>query len=843
MENPSARSRREFIKGTSLGIGAVLAYPAWAANGGSDQRLLVGVRSACRRLASLGWRKMLLDATGGELDLMASDLAKELQKPLTMINRSMDGFGDFNLMGTRAIEPGRPDSSLLYHAFASPTVVADGSGTALRGFPTIAEIDALENYIYGVRPPTMEDLRKMAGGNRLGMVVYAPHYRNVPMSVHGKHAELCFSRTGISRLGNRKPIYDARARNFVAVDEASPFDFHVIPRRFVAYLAVQLPGASPNYGPQDPLADDDQRKFWVPIHKLFSGRECIAGMNLRVNLSCGLRNDELASLCRTLNLFGMKNVWSGDHLEEFPFTIKDEKIGSISKRPEFGPGVLEPKANPITEPAHYKGRKLTIPVDGRLTSKTVNIQASSLQLLPPYTATEAGYMDDAGQGMQRPAPEYLNIRHRVLPNGEIENLNLRPDLQETLRKGGYDALLYTDGAGDGWVKASCPQLEGVVDDNMAGYCTVGLPDFFPKITQRELLRWLRNEVPEAIRGALFPIHPLALSQTRIAGNVNHPAPFSLYDTTITAIVTQSSPSRGPVQKANGPWRIEKVGLPDGSPGLFDPGWDTSQSIYYLDDRDPTKTYADKDRPTMKFLSGHGLGSPFIEDAKLCAALGNYWPGVSPDSGRQYQPDKRINEIEYPYPTNAPLTDEEIGIAPLANGTYMPWDGVRGPKAGVLDGKTVATYSDFKRVDYIDLLGTMTAALTSKIDTSEYKARIMAMAAVYWALGIRDPDFQGADRVKKIIRAKANWAVLSFQSIADNDSGFAEARSRVAGAGLPAGRRYSFHLYRWGKEMRDPKDMRLVHVEMLEQANAYVVGTTVILRRGNGPWSIDTSMPT
>ena len=79
MKNQLDRSRREFIKATSLGVGAVLAYPAWAASGGANPRLLVGVKAACRRLAGLGWRKMLLDATGGELDLMASDLAKDEQ--------------------------------------------------------------------------------------------------------------------------------------------------------------------------------------------------------------------------------------------------------------------------------------------------------------------------------------------------------------------------------------------------------------------------------------------------------------------------------------------------------------------------------------------------------------------------------------------------------------------------------------------------------------------------------------------------------------------------------------------------------------------------------------------
>ena len=197
---------------------------------------------------------------------------------------------------------------------------------------------------------------------------------------------------------------------------------------------------------------------------------------------------------------------------------------------------------------------------------------------------------------------------------------------------------------------------------------------------------------------------------------------------------------------------------------------------------------------------------------------------------QYQPDKRTNGIEYPYPSNAPLTDEEIGSAPLPDGSYMPWDGVRGPQAATIDGKPVAVYMDIRRVDYIDRMGTMTAALTSRIDAPEYKSRIMAMASVYWALGIHDPDFKGENRVNKIVRAKAAWAVLSFRSISADDKGLAEAKKQVPGAAMPKGRAYSFHVYRWGKERQDPADMTKVHVEMLEQARAFVVGTTVLIRQ-------------
>jgi len=422
-------TRRQFLQFTALGIGAFAIVRSPLALAHSTGSLVDFVSEARDRLAPLGWREILLDVTGGEFDLASDDLAAELVKPLGRIDRNYPGFGDFALSGTRAIEPGNPDRSVLYHAFASPTVVADRQNRPLGGFPTLAEIEAVENYVYGAEPPTLDQLRERAGGRRLGIVVFAPQYQNAPMSVHGRHAELCFSRSGIARLGTVAPLYDPRMRGFISVDETRPFDFRVMPRRFAPYLAVEMDGASPTFGPQDPKAGDDELTFWVPIHKLFGGPECIDGLDLEVTLERGLRNDGLAQFSRFLTMNGLDDNWRGEHLENFPFVIKDERIGSLSTRPGFGEGVLEPLPNPLVTPAQYDGRLLTFPVDGAYTSDPANLQLSSMQVLPIEGEMRAPrFMADAARDTQRPAPEYINIRHRVLPNGQIENLNLRPDM-------------------------------------------------------------------------------------------------------------------------------------------------------------------------------------------------------------------------------------------------------------------------------------------------------------------------------------------------------------------------------------------------------------------------------
>jgi hypothetical protein len=248
-------------------------------------------------------------------------------------------------------------------------------------------------------------------------------------------------------------------------------------------------------------------------------------------------------------------------------------------------------------------------------------------------------------------------------------------------------------------------------------------------------------------------------------------------------------------------------------------------------------FNDPNRKLEKFMVGYALGSPFIEDAKLCAALGSYWPGVAPDATRTFQPDKMISGISYPWPSIVPLTDQEIGSAPIASGAFMPWDGVRGPSMRKVGDRWMAAYTDALRTDYIDLLGTMTAALTARIDTAEYQARIMAMEAVYWALGIHDTL-----PLNETLRAKAAWAVLSFRHAAADETELAEAERATRGR-LSGSPRYRFHVYRWGKQIPDPDDMRTVLVEMRDQVILYVNASTVLLRRETGPWTIGTSLPT
>ena len=157
--------------------------------------------------------------------------------------------------------------------------------------------------------------------------------------------------------------------------------------------------------------------------------------------------------------------------------------------------------------------------------------------------SEPDYFDDAAQETRRPAPQYINARHAV-ENGHMVNLNDSPDLMGILARGDFDALHYVDTSGDGWVIAECPSCSKgagkhrrILHGRHAG--------LFPKRDAARLMLWWQRDVPEPLRAALWAIPPYALSQTRIAADVELPVGFSIRDDTVTAIVSQPEASAIP----------------------------------------------------------------------------------------------------------------------------------------------------------------------------------------------------------------------------------------------------------------------------------------------------------
>ena len=790
--------------------------------------LIDDVRATCDALAEHGWRDLLLQVTGGGFDMLSPNLADALAAPQATIDRSVAGFEDFARLGTRAIEPMLPALSLLYHALASP-LVNSSDGVALTAFPTPVQIESVENYVYGAVPRALETL---LNGDDTAIVVFALEYRPAAHTPHRRHADLCFSRTGVARVGTTEPLYDAPTRQWPILDESNPFAFRPRPVRYAPFVASARPGVHGQF-PDRFVAGDDAREFWVPMHKLFDGDECIGGLNIELEWSVGHVNEKLRRFHLTMNSQGYDMGWNGDALNQSPFTFADG-IATLSTDPSLGQGYIMPAVHDtLVERASFNGTPLAmlIPPDlkpAHSPSRVLEKYYSGLEVSPfgpmPIASINQSLRP---QGLAHPAPEILNARHKVLSDGTEQNLNELPDIQAIIAAGGYSARHFVDFTGDGWVGVTCEALVPHLPQTRAAYSLVCGPDFFPHCDQLQLMEWAAT-LPSDISHGLWAVLPRALSDSRYPPNQTldpasgfaAPNGPGLSDNTVTAIVCSPIPDDQPVGEWPDDSALVQSTLPDGASGVFDPGWDITTDA--LTDTDASQLY----------LAAYGLGTPFVEDVKICAALATYWPGVAPDAARTFQP------IRF-WPTVSPLTDEEIGSV-----GDMPWDGVPGP---VRIGDVVE-YTDIDYADYADtaLAGKFTAALTAKIDFPEYTRRVWSMACVYFALGIKlapppdpsQPPNSLFQRMQDFLLAKAQWTLLSFQALTANDPG-ALAAAASAGVTLQPGPVYGGTVYQRGADNPGPT-FNLRHVEVVEERAFYTDPRTMLMSADGMTWQATTN---
>lgn len=721
--------------------------------------LIDEVKAICNRLAASGWDALL--AQHG-LNIAATNLADELSRKLTNIKRSAKGFEDFALEGERGIEPGHPARSLLYHAFASPNVLTGVDGSDLKEFPTLEELDTIENYVYGVKPPTLDELRARTQNAPLAIAVFSSEYRPATQTCHKKHADLVFARTGVSRIGTEEPLYDLRRRGFLPFVEGEPFAIRVSPARFSVYIAAQVSGDEARFCPmrfqKTGAVTDKDRKFWQPVHKLFPGPECLSGIqNLEVNLEAHHVNEKL----RRIHMVLRKNFDTGvnpQDLDKPPF-IFTEGIAELHTKPQSGMGLLIPVPHAaLVEAAQFQGKALSfiVPPDlGRNLSSSFSVPGA--------------------QSGARHAPEYVHVRLKVEADGKLTDLNNDKNVIAIVNAGKYRALHFVDFTGDGWVKALCPQLigqGGPFNGTLPAYSLVTAPDFFPTCDQRELMDWAES-LPASFRNSIWQTPPNTLSDQRLAANLQIPdSPFDKNDKTMTAIVSmfgEVSDKQTNVKPADA---LRHSHLPDDSAGVFAPGWDVSRDTL----SDGTSHFA-----------AYGLGSPFPEDAKLCAALSTFWPAAAPDASRAMEPE--LTPI-----TVSPLTDEEIGES-----GNLPWDGIRGPSVIQSGGTALAEYAALAHADYVRsaLDGKFSLLLTSHIGVEEYQDRVVAMEVVYRALGL----------------SKDKWLLLSFRRVTPGDQELLLAQQQ-AQATLP-NKVYRFEVFRNGP-FTTPQDFRKRRIKITDR---------------------------
>jgi hypothetical protein len=412
----------------------------------------------------------------------------------------------------------------------------------------------------------------------------------------------------------------------------------------------------------------------------------------------------------------------------------------------------------------------------------------------------------------RSAPEYVHARHVVDSDGNEKNLNLQDGVAGLVAAGAYTAKHNIDFTGDGVVGVECPSLALEIPTRLAAFSVVAPPDFYPFVKQRELMDWWAQSAPSDVLSTLWPDNPgppKPLSDIRYPPNLTLGEPsFDPLDGTITAIVTM------PRQDATSITRLEPLNpgrvsfLPDRAAGVFAPGWDCSvDRTPEVDPGDDGATIS----PGVTFLATYGLGSPFPEDSKLCAALSSFWPAAAPDTARVFEPFRK-------YASATPLTDDLIG-----QGVEAPWEGIIGPSRDDEYPEEVE-YSALAYGDYVE------AALNKcfqykRIDalsTLDYVARTVVMERIYQYVGAKTAVEKNA------------WCVYSF-SRCDEFLKELSIAEREAGARIDRSTGHRVIVYRHGSRRIHPNKFNKILVMQTDMTSIFVDHLKILVMVEGKKW--------
>jgi len=461
---------------------------------------------------------------------------------------------------------------------------------------------------------------------------------------------------------------------------------------------------------------------------LFDGDECLKNTTIRLTFSERHRNEKLGKFHSET---GILPVDAFD-ISQPPF-VRDSEYGEkLVNLKRVGSSILvipawHPKLNRVAMAKNTKTGRREI----------------ARFVVPPafgdnrYAGSSFQFLEEKF-AERRVAPEYINIRHRVVDAvdpKQIKDLNTLPSKKfaVTVRKGGYEAAHFLDDTCEGCLTADVSGIDmGEANKtNFAAFSIVSAPDFFPLVDQADVTDWVQQVLGTGGEREQFAQGgPRPLSERRNCVNpdmlrpdVSCVAAFPVRDDgfarieTVTAVVGGKSLG-GTEHRPGKDLRFvdpSTAFLPDAASGIFDPGWDTSFS----------------GSEEADFLASYGLGSPFPEDVKLCAALNSFWPSTAPDATRTF------GLFPIPLKLNAttafPLMDNEIGLHPrhpavLRGGqvSIAGWDGEFGPYFS--RGFDVVNHADIAQSDYVSnaLAGKISVARLANMDAPEMFRRMNAI---------------------------------------------------------------------------------------------------------------------
>jgi len=763
------------------------------------------VRTAIQRLAPRGWRQLF--ALHG-LDLNAGNLPQELSRPLvngagvSTIDLTQPGFEDFCTAGTAAISPGNPPLSLLYHALASPDVYPVQAGARTDDdFATLNELDAIENYIYAMAQKKLSDFSNPV------IAVFACQYRAGGQSVHAVHADTAYSRTGISRAGTAPMHYDPLRRSFWGAPAGGLPGVAVMPSRFAAFIAEKRKISSGTLSVigklNGPVTGDNAHMFLVPVHKLFEGTECLVGENIQgLTFSEYHRSEKLRKIHQLSPAEGGVAPLPGFNINLPPFIresrylVKLQAVGASTLVIPLSSGSLvetTTQHNSITGVNEIVRFKVP-PDDGknRFLPSTLLIRSTVNEI--------------------RAASEYVHIRLHVQNDGQLFDVNTMDDADfvDVLKSAKFSN---NGGVVDGPLTAahlldnSCEGVVGVnaiLSQQLIKYPAVSFvaaPDFLPLVSQLSVQRWSEKRGLDGLSVffAQGGPEPLCYGRNRtpnpaLVDPLTHSAPAfvrnDVVNKTICAVLSRSA-------QAIGPQLPEKVSvttsyLPDNAANVFQPGWDTA---------------LDKDN-LGQFYANYGLGSPFPEDAKLCAALNSFWPAAAPDVGRTFGRQ-----------TALPLLDAELGLHPnhpnvlASQASSAPgWDGEFGPFF-LSSGKV--NFASIVRSDYSvsASLGKIGMGMLGAINALELAARMDAFR-------------ECADRIRG---ATAMKDFVTLLVTAEKVEDWSQRMDRFANTLTGSG--YLMVFADIGAKAPDPNDVRRVIGTVTNKFVCQITRTLVGLKKG------------
>ena len=771
--------------------------------------LLNQVRTVCHRLVERGWNRGL---TMHGLDLEKaveyddSGLAEALGAQLK-VDRTVPGFDDFTTAGSQAITPGKPAASLLYHAMASPMVHPNGGDTAGSPdeYPSIEDLDTIENYIFSLSKPDLSSLRNPV------IAVFAYQYRTVNGSPHREHADLAFSRCGVARCGTVPAAYNPPGRHFDASTENGAI--RVLPARYAAFIAEYLSPLNTDVI-LNRQSGDQGRVFAIPIHKLFPGTECLDDANLSIWFEEFHRNEKL----KRVHSDGHVRVVDGFDINVFPFVRDSDNSGDLVQLERQGASVT---VVPVHQQTLVRLAEQANSVSGmrEIVRFFVPQDTGSNRY---RTSLMIGAGQQQGRYAPRHAPEYVNIRHKVEKHGgalKVVDLNGLPagKFEQTIKDGKYEAAHFIDDICDGALIAKVEGLRppiGMADwINLPAYSLVTAPDFIPFANQIDIAAWSRqsrdNREQHFRQG-----EPDPLCEGRHRPNLTLPLPgrpdtlaFDQDDETVVAIVGSRALSNGQ-GNTHGAMHVVSY-LTDAAADIFAPGWDIS---------------IDRQNGIF-FYTSHGLGSPFPEDAKLCAALNSYWPAAAPDASRTFG-------MQFS-PTAIPMLDDELGYHPshprVLAGDVQPsigWDGETGPFFEEIAGKIYINFGSIDRSDYVTnaLNGTINCKETNPVTSDDLIERMEALQRCIKSLP------PARDYV-----AKTRLWLVRAENVADWSRHSSKADRALSGSG---------YIYEFastsGPPIRDsqpvPNDLTRLRYETANRYECQIAASFLFFRQNGGNWT-------